>query len=227
MNVNEWFDSLGKDYIETEGTRLLQLEEEWHDRVPSHMDRAAEKAIHRSRYNELALLLLPLGFKPGRVKKGGTFLPAGKIAAIALAGAVTATAGVYAASPSLRAELAPFFSGSTQQTETAAVPKGYQIPSPGDQFSVVENGEGDQVLYTWYASGEQAILVEVLNYFPEDMTKGGEAVSVGGLQGYYTEGGNAKTLVLQNGAVSFVVQASGVERSEIFAYAGQLVEVNK
>lgn len=229
MNMNEWFRSLDSDTVEREGTRLLRLEREWHDRVPERADRAAKDVIALSRFAALAVLLSPLLLRRPAFRPVGRLVSsiAGKIVAAALIVAVTVSAGVLVVSPELQSRLGIRGGTEPRQTELAAEPRTYRIPSPGEQFTVTENGEGDQVRYIWFTSEDQIILVEVLNYYPEEMTRGAEAISVGGTPASYSEGGNAKTLVVQDGDISLVIQASGFVRDEILAYAGLLLEANR
>lgn len=232
MNINEWFDSLPQDTIEAEGERLLKMEEEWHDRVPEHMDRAAERAMDRSQDTLLAGLLLPLALKP-RSRGAAKPLSAAKIAAIALAGTVTVTAGVYAASPTLRQELTQLLAPTVQTVETQpgqktdAEEQVFQIISPGEEYSIVEQGEGDNVRYCWFASDRGAILVEVLFYMPERTPGETETVIVGGLPGSFTDTGSTRILVLESEENYLVIQASGAEREEILSYAEQLIAANR
>ena len=229
MSVNTWFETLQRDYIEQEGTRLLALEQTWHDRVPEQLDRAVERTVkdaHSRAEKGLPILLLPT--YPWRRSGRVTSRVALRGAALGLAGVAAVSAGAYklAESGARQAEPAPSAELTRSVAErTAREPEEYSIPSPGEDYSLVEEAEGSRVRYAWFRSGEREILVELLFYAPEQ-PEPAEPIQIGPLSGTLSESNIMQTLTLRDQTLYLVLQSVNVEREALLAYAAALVEAN-
>lgn len=218
-----------RDYIEQEGARLLALEQTWRDRVPEQLDQAVERTVkdaHSRAERGLPILLLPTypwrrGSRiPSRVALRG--------AALGLAGVAAVSAGAYklAGHSTRQAEPAsPAEPMHSALERTAREPEEYSIPSPGEEYSLVEEAEGSRVRYVWFRAGEREILVELLFYAPEQ-PESAEPIQVGPLSGTLSESNIMQTLTLRDQELYLVLQSVNVEREELLKYALAVVEAN-
>ncbi len=227
MNINAWFETLQQDYIEQEGERLMALEREWHGRVPERMDRLAATTVSdaRSRVDAgLPLFLVP----PGQKSKGYNLLRTVKTTAIVLTAATAVAAGTYTL---LAQGTAPGRSAveatqpTLQNTAMTQDASEFQIISPGDEFEIAEQMDGNRVSYVWFKSSEGEILVELLFYEPEPFADA-EAIRIGALDGELSERDVLLTLTLRYGTNYLVIKSAHLEREDVLNYAARLIEAN-
>ncbi len=101
----------------------------------------------------------------------------------------------------------------------------FQIISPGDEFEIAEQMDGNRVSYVWFKSSEGEILVELLFYEPEPFADA-EAIRIGALDGELSERDVLLTLTLRYGTNYLVIKSAHLEREDVLNYAARLIEAN-
>jgi len=225
------FDSMMRELVQTEGSRLLEEEKTWKGLVPDEIDKAVFAALGGT-----AAVAAAAATAAPAVKAAKAAFLAKRIAGAAagiLAAAVLVTGGSYAAIPAFREAadetLAGIGIGPAAHTETvqALTPGGFSIPSPGEGYEITDESTGERVSYKWFTSSENEVLVEVGYRVTEQTGDAAEAVVLGnGAAGTYCEEGNTKTVFLRDGDVNIRVTFSNAEREDVLSYAELLLSAN-
>ncbi len=216
------FESMMRELVREEGSRLLEGEKAWRGLVPDSIDKAAYAAIAAG-----------TAAKAAPAAAGFTAKHIIKAAAAVVAASVVVTGGACVVSPSFRARVSDFvgerFGGSSAYVESAGsrTPGGYAIPAPGDGYVVTDEAASERVQYKWFTSDEHDVLVEVAYQLPGGESDDGELLVLsGGFWGSYREEGNQQIAVLHDGDIAIRITFSDAEKDDVVSYAELLASLN-
>lgn len=208
------FEALLREMLAEAGDALCREDALWRDQVPESVKRAARDAV-------AAIPTAP-------ALRAGPRLPLGRRvllgAVLSLSAAGMATAGAYHASPTLRAWVDSRIAAPSAQAER--MPGDYAIPAPWDEYEVTDAAQSETVNYAWFVRGSEQVLVEIALRLPDGVgdLPDGAPVSVGGLEGLYSEQKNA-LLLCDRGAYIFIKYWNG-GMEDVLTYAEALLAAN-
>lgn len=213
--------------------RDLRISEEWKDKVPEHADEAADRAFKQMEA-WIAMGAIPAltseasAGRRGRSGKTAKAMGAGahvKITAAAVAAAVVIGAGSYAASPGVRRAVSGLCAVG-EKTESPRAPAAYEIPSPGEGYSLREDVSTDTMTARWYTAERRLLMVQIAYELPEEPSGEGDAVIVGRMPGMAYDVKGDQQLVIRDGDVSILIKMFNADRQELLDYAAALAEAN-
>lgn len=208
------FDRLMRDYALD---RLVERQDELNAAVPDSTDRAAEQAFRKME------AMVSSGAYSGAARAGAA-AAAAKAVVISVTAAAVLCAGSYALSPTVRSAVDGLV--GIEAPAPSKQPGEYIIPSPGEDFSVTDEAEGERMAARWFKSDRQQVMVQIAYRMPEDIDTGQEFITVGGLPGTLTEADDTETLTLRDGTVIIRIQYFNADREELIGYAERLISMN-
>lgn len=207
------FDRLLQDYALD---RLVQQRDALNAQVPESMDRAAEAAFQKMGAMAAA------GAYTG-IPKIGAGLAAVKAAVISVTAAAVLIAGSCALVPVIRSAVDR---AAIEETAKAKAPADYEIPSPGDDFTVTDEASSERIAARWFKSDHQQVMVQIAYSLPDSSLVGQEYAAVCGIPAAVTETDDTQILTIQHGDVFIQIQYFNAERAELIAYAERLISMN-
>lgn len=186
--------------------RLMREDEEWRSRVPEYADRAAERAFGTMR-RWIAAGAIPAA--------AGT---AAALSAVKIAAAAVTAAGVICAG----AAVAPVVREWASPQITAEQPFDHDIPSPGEDFTLIREERTERLSAAWFTSDRQQVMVQIAKKLPE--TPEGETITVSGLPGELREENRTVTVTADYGSVKLRVTYYNAERDEALRYMEEIIK---
>lgn len=233
---NDWLGDLMLRYGEQEDRLIRDGETRWRGKVSDSMD-AMVRDLGAGILPAVLILdsagsapAIPAPKKRIRAARAKAVSVSAAVRALALtiAAAVVLSVGACVVSPTVRGLTKQVFTSVLgAESVPARTPDSYIIPSPGEDFSLTNEAEGDNMLARWFTSDRMEALVEIAYRLPENTSAdAGEVVTVGDMWGTYRETGGTGVLILRDGDVYIHVEFWGADREEIMRYAEALVQAN-
>ena len=216
--------------------RLLRRNERWRERVPEHVDRAAEHAFQRMQTwidagrAPAESLSGPAG--AGTAGAAAAGLGAWKLTALILTAAVLLAVGACTVSPALRESVGALFdptqAGQTAERSAGKAPGDYVIPSPGEGFELRSEAVSDTLAVKWFAAERRLLMVQIAEQLPEEPAAEHlvDGVEIGGLPGAVFELDGDQELLLRDGNVLILIRYWNADREDLLDYAETLVAAN-
>lgn len=210
--------------------RYLGIDELYSDRVPEHIDRAAERAFHRMEAWIAAGAIPGTVPEPPTMPKAAGAAAAMKATSIALASAVLIGVGSYCAVPAVREAVNGCLGIKTAISDasySAKSPADYVIPSPGDGYELREQIDSDTVKAGWFVAERRLLMVQIAPELQELPTGEGEVVVIGSMVGTAYEIDGDRQLLLYDGGMTILIRMYNADRQELLDYAELFEAANR